>query len=133
MTTTNDPEGVRVMPHRDWFTIGEVANEVGKSYHRVYRWICAGQVRADLAGKGTYLVHRSEIDAMRANGDQPLLDRRDALRRHNRNTQPSTSVGESSNRPSVRKPLDPNKIYRIRSTGERVTGAELLRRREQKA
>lgn len=52
---------------------------------------------------------------------------------HTSDTQSAVTDGQSSNRPSVRKPLDPNKTYRIRSTGERVTGAELLRRREQKA
>ena len=118
-----------MIPERDWFTIGEMASEVDKSYHHVYRWICAGRVRADLAGKGTYLVHRSEIDRVRDNGNQPVLDRRSAVMRHNRDTQPADRRGGAHNRPSVRKPLDPNKIYRIRSTGERVTGAELLRRR----
>ncbi|MCF7552205.1 hypothetical protein [Pseudonocardia sp. WMMC193] len=48
---------------------------------------------------------------------------------HNGNTQPSTSEGRSSNTSAMRRQIDPNKRYRLKPSGEIVTGAELLRRR----
>lgn len=53
------------------------------------------------------------------------------LRCHADDTPSTTRHGEPSSRPSVRKSIDPGKRYTIKSTGEVVTGAELLRRRGQ--
>ena len=55
------------------------------------------------------------------------------LRAHTDDTQPSVRDGETSIRPSVSngaRAIDPNKRYRLKSTGEVVTGTDLLKRRE---
>lgn len=51
---------------------------------------------------------------------------------HTDDTPPSATNGGTSIRPSVSngaRAIDPNKRYRLKSTGEVVTGADLLRRR----
>ena len=103
-------------PRRDWLTPNEVAAMEGVQGQTVRWWILTGKLEGELAGPNTYLIHESALEQFRAE-------------RHNRNTQRATSGGRLSNRSAISKPLDPNKTYRIRSTGERVTGAELLRRR----
>lgn len=55
------------------------------------------------------------------------------LRAHTDDTPSSATNGETSIRPSVSngaRAIDPAKRYRLKSTGEVVSGAELLRRRE---
>lgn len=74
-----------------------------------------GKLEGELAAKNTYLVHESALAEFRE-------------RRHAANILPPARGGELSNRPSIRRPIDPGKRYRL-PTGEIVTGAEVVRRR----
>lgn len=123
-------------PQRDWFTIREVAPQLGIPIVTFGRWVRSGLVDAEIAGKGTYLIHRSEIDALRQNGNRPAGLSPNAAHRtgaHDDNTPCSARNGGTSIRPSVRRSIVASKRYRLKSTGEVVTGAELLRRREDEA
>jgi hypothetical protein len=104
------------IPRRDWLTASEVAGQFGVSPQAVRMWILTGQLEGEQAPKGTWLIHESAVEQFR-------------VRRHNCNTPPATRGDETSNRPSVSRSIQPKKRYRIRSTGEIVTGVELLRRR----
>ncbi|GAA1203167.1 helix-turn-helix domain-containing protein [Pseudonocardia alaniniphila] len=99
---------------RDWRTIAEVADIFGVTVQTVHHWIRRNHLQADQAKRGTWLVHDSAIERFIAH-------------RHAANTQPSARAGKTSSRPSVR--IDPSKRYRLKGTGEIVTGAELLSRR----
>lgn len=81
----------------------------------VRNWTLTGQLDGEQAHKGTWLFHESAIERFRA-------------QRHAANTLPPARGGELSSRPTIRKPIDPAKRYRL-PTGEIVTGAEVLRRR----
>ncbi|MCE0764819.1 hypothetical protein LWC35_18180 [Pseudonocardia kujensis] len=48
---------------------------------------------------------------------------------HNGHTTAATSDGGSSNTSAMRRPIDPERWYRLRPSGEVVIGAEILRRR----
>lgn len=82
----------------------------------VRMWISTGRLEGEQATKGTWLIHESAVEQFKA-------------RRHNCDTPTAARSGEPSSRPSVRSRVDPAKRYRIKSTGEVITGAELLRRR----
>lgn len=109
---TNKGDDVPI-PVRDWKTVSEVAAVFGVSSQAVRLWTVTGQLCGEQTLMGTWLYHDLAIKQFR----------------HNRDTQPANRRGGAHNRPSVRKPIDPDKTYRVRSTGERITGAELLRRR----
>lgn len=64
-----------MIPQRDWFTLAEVARDLGVPLRTLYKWVNAGRVDIELAGKGTYLVHKSEIEAMQRNGNRPVAPR----------------------------------------------------------
>ena len=70
------------------------------------------------------------------NEDLQMVGEMMGLPAHNCDTQPSIRNGGTSIRPSVSngaRALDPNKRYRLKSTGEIVTGAEMLRRRNERS
>ncbi|WP_158703263.1 helix-turn-helix domain-containing protein [Pseudonocardia dioxanivorans] len=99
---------------RDWFTTAELADVFKVQTQTVRWWIKIGKLEGQMAG-ASYMVHASAV-------------RKFAQARRASNTRPSARDGETTNRPSVRKPIDPSKRYRLKS-GEVITGAEVLRRR----
>lgn len=111
------------VPRRDWLTASEVAAQFDVTPQAVRLWILTNQLEAEQALMGTWLIHESAIEQFRA----------DRAAAHNCNTHCATCNGKPSIRPSVSngaRAIDPAKRYRLKSTGEVVTGAELLGTRE---
>ena len=65
------------------------------------------------------------------NTDLQMVGEMMGLPAHDRDTPDAACNGGTSIRPSVRKSIDPDKRYRLKSTGEVVTGAEMLKRRRE--
>lgn len=119
------------IPRRDWLTLSEVAAQLDVTVQSVRNWILTGQLEGEQAGVRTWLVHESAV--VRYIARRMATAQHRAATAHNRNTQPPITNGETSIRPSVSngaRAIEPHKRYRLKSTGEIVTGAELLRRRE---
>lgn len=98
---------------RDWFTAAEIAAAFGVQPLTVRRWIITGKLEGEVAHKNTYLVHASAIEKFKA-------------RRHTDDTPPPARQKAPTDASRMRRSIEPDKRYRIKSTGEIVTGAELL-------
>lgn len=101
---------------RDWYTPVEVGEMFGLQAQTVRWWILTGKLDGEQASNGRYLISALAVERFRA-------------QRHAANTLPPARAGETSSRPTIRKPIDPAKRYRVKGTDEVITGAEVLRRR----
>ncbi len=118
-----------VIPRRDWLTAPEVAAQFNVTVQSVRLWILTGQLEGEQAMNRTWLIHESAVEQFKARRAVSSTDTR-----HNCDTPTAAKGGGPRNRPSVRSTqvlrVDPNKRYRIKSTGEVISGAELLNRRK---